>query len=298
MRRINPLNDFAFKKIFGEKGRERELIAFLNSILRKTLPSPIVEITILENKELPKDLLHDKQGIVDIRARLADGTIINIEIQLDNHNNMEKRTVFYWSKLYVGGIKEGANYQELPKVITINILDFNLLGTKDFHSTFHLWEDTEKDYMLTDVVEIHFIEYPKFKKLVGANYMKDPLSMWLTLLQKDVDEQVVKELVKMEPAMAYVEETIDYISSTPDMIDLYEAREKARLDHINMMDSATEKGRVEGRAEGMEKGMEKGVEQTKIANATALLDILDNETISLKIGLSIEHVEKLRREND
>ncbi len=29
----------------------------------------------------------------------------------------------------------------------------------------------------------------------------------------------------MEPAMAYVEETIDYISSTPDMIELYEARQ-------------------------------------------------------------------------
>ncbi len=253
MRRINPLNDFVFKKIFGEKGRERELIAFLNSILRKTLPSPIAEITILENKELSKELVSDKQGIIDIRAKLVDGTIINIEIQLDNHNNMEKRTVFYWSKLYIGGIKKGENYQKLPKVITINILDFNLLETAGFHSTFHLWEDAEKDYMLTDVLEIHFIEYPKFRKLVGGNYMNDPLSMWLALLQKDIDEQVVKELVKMEPAMAYVEETIDYISSTPDMIELYEAREKARLDHLNMMDSAE--------AKGMEKGMEKGIEQ-------------------------------------
>ncbi len=277
MRRINPLNDFVFKKIFGEKGRERELIAFLNSILYKTLTFPIAEITILENKELTKDLLNDKQGVIDIRAKLTDGTIINIEIQLDNHNNMEKRTVFYWSKLYVGGLKKGENYQKLPKVITINILDFNLLGTTDFHSTFHLWEDGEKDYMLTDILEIHFIEYPKFKKLIGNNYMNNPLSMWLTLLQKDIDEQVIKEMVKLEPAMVYVEETIDYISSTPEMIELYEAREKARLDHINMMDSA--------------------IENKAIEIAKNLLDVLDDNIIALKTGLPVDQVQKLRAEN-
>ncbi len=256
MRKINPMNDFAFKKIFGEKGKERELMAFLNSILQKTLPSPIAEITILENKELTKELINDKQGIIDIRAKLADGAIINIEIQLNNNNDMAKRTLFYWSKLYVGEIKKGENYQKLPKVITINILDFDMLGTQNFHSTFHLWEDAERDYMLTDVLEIHFIEYPKFKKLTGDNYMNDTLSMWLTLLQKDVDDKVVEELVKMQPEMAYVEKTIDYISSTPEMVELYEAREKARLDQVSMVSYAVEKREVEIAINALEKGLD------------------------------------------
>lgn len=53
------------------------------------------------------------------------------------------------------GIKQGEDYRKLNKVITINLLDFNFLETKNYHSLFHLWEDVEKDYMLTDLVEIH-----------------------------------------------------------------------------------------------------------------------------------------------
>lgn len=50
MREINPLNDFAFKKIFGEKGREFELKTFLEAILKIELE----EIEILESKEANK----------------------------------------------------------------------------------------------------------------------------------------------------------------------------------------------------------------------------------------------------
>ncbi|ONI43681.1 hypothetical protein AN639_10140 [Candidatus Epulonipiscium fishelsonii] len=283
-RRINPLNDFVFKKIFGEKGKERELKAFLNAILKNTLPKPIKKVTIVENKELTKELLDDKTGIIDVRATLEDKIIVNIEIQLSDQKNMEKRTLFYWGKLYVGAIKNGQNYKNLPEVITINILDFNLLGTKNYHSTFHLWEDTEKDYKLTDVLEIHFIEYPKFKSLIGNNYNTNAKARWLTLLEKDVDEKIIKELVKMEPAMAYVEETINYISSDPEMIELYEAREKARLDNINMISSAFEEGEKIGEERG---------EINMIKN---FLDILDNETLAIKSGLSLEQVEEIRNQ--
>lgn len=50
-------------------------------------------------------------------------------------------------------------------VITINLLDFKFLETRGYHSSFHLWEDREKEYMLTDLVEIDFIELPKFREV-------------------------------------------------------------------------------------------------------------------------------------
>ncbi len=37
--------------------------------------------------------------------------------------------------------------------LTINILDSEFLGTNHYHSSIHLWEDEQKDYMLTDLVE-------------------------------------------------------------------------------------------------------------------------------------------------
>ena len=35
----------------------------------------------------------------------------------------------------------------------------------DVHTTFHLWEDDHKHFMLTDALEIHFIDMSKFRKL-------------------------------------------------------------------------------------------------------------------------------------
>lgn len=39
MRKVKPLNDFIFKKIFGEKGNEDILIAFINAVLKRTKKS-------------------------------------------------------------------------------------------------------------------------------------------------------------------------------------------------------------------------------------------------------------------
>ena len=66
---------------------------------------------------------------------------------------MDKRTLFYWSKLYLEGIKKGDDYKQLNKVITINVLDSEFLGANHYHSSFHLWEEEQKDYLLTDLVE-------------------------------------------------------------------------------------------------------------------------------------------------
>ncbi|NFG61438.1 hypothetical protein [Clostridium sp. CMCC3677] len=45
---------------------------------------------------------------------------------------------------------------------------------------------------------------------------------------------------------------------------------------------------------GEEKGIEKGIKKGKIEIAKNLLDVLDDETISLKTGLNIDEIRKLR----
>jgi predicted transposase/invertase (TIGR01784 family) len=76
---------------------------------------------------------------------------------------MEKRTIYYWGKLFLDGIKQGEDYINLAKVITVNILDFEYLKLDRFHTKYHLWEDEDKDYLLTDLMEIHFIEPAKVR---------------------------------------------------------------------------------------------------------------------------------------
>ena len=57
-----------------------------------------------------------------------------------------------------------------------------------------------------------------------------------------------------------------------------------------------DKTREEGKRLGREEGERLGREQEKIRVAIQLLDILDNETIALKVGLPIEKVIELRKE--
>jgi hypothetical protein len=48
--RLNPLNDYLFVKVMGEKGDEEQLLGFLNAVLRRTGKDHLVSVEILENK--------------------------------------------------------------------------------------------------------------------------------------------------------------------------------------------------------------------------------------------------------
>ncbi|MDR2767618.1 MAG: Rpn family recombination-promoting nuclease/putative transposase, partial [Treponema sp.] len=80
--RLNPLNDYLFVKIMGEKGDEEQLLGFLNAVLKRTGKDRLVSVEILENKTVTPEVVGDKGSILDLRAVLTDGTIITIEVQL------------------------------------------------------------------------------------------------------------------------------------------------------------------------------------------------------------------------
>ncbi|SHI06808.1 Rpn family recombination-promoting nuclease/putative transposase [Clostridium grantii] len=278
MKRLKPLNDYIFKKLFGENEVKDNLIAFLNAVLDRKGRDRLVTLEIIDNKELTRELINDKTSILDVRAKTEDGTQIDIEVQLTNQHNMDKRTLFYWGRLFNQTISKGEDYQNLSKVITINILDFEYVQLDKFHSKFHLWEDEAKDYMLTDLVEIHFLELPKFYKLEQTNLKEDKLQRWMTFFNKDISEEKLKELMEMDSDIRRVEERLEYLSSDEKTIELYKAREKSLHERANMISSAKEEGREEEREE----------------IAINLLDILDNEIIAKKLGMPIEKIKKLR----
>lgn len=274
MQRLKPLNDFIFKKLFGENEVKDNLIAFLNAVLDKKDKERLITLEIVENKELTRDLIDDKTSILDVRAKTEDGTQIDIEVQLTNQHNMDKRTLFYWGRIFNESISKGEDYKNLPKVITINILDFDYINLNKFHTKFHLWEDESKDYMLTDLVEIHFIEISKFNKLEYKNLKEDRLQRWLTFFNNDISEEKLKELIEMDTDIKRAEERLQYLSSDSKTIEIYKAREKSLHERANMISSAKD---------------EKAIEIAK-----NLLDVLDVETIAIKTGLSVEEVKNLK----
>src|SRR4051812_4187879 len=95
--KISPRVDIAFKKIFGVEENKDLLISLVNSIVGAE--DKIVE-AILLNPYNPKNFKTDKLSIVDIKAKGADGKRYNIEIQISDEADYDKRALYYWAKIY------------------------------------------------------------------------------------------------------------------------------------------------------------------------------------------------------
>nr|WP_308661260.1 Rpn family recombination-promoting nuclease/putative transposase [Alicyclobacillus sp. SP_1] len=106
--------DFAFKALFGSPGSEPILISFLNAALKRFGGQEITSVDLI-NPELGPKYLDDKKSILDIHARTEDGTRINIEIQLANRQDMEKRTLCYWSCIFPTKCKKACRIPNWPR---------------------------------------------------------------------------------------------------------------------------------------------------------------------------------------
>ncbi|MEW6624997.1 MAG: Rpn family recombination-promoting nuclease/putative transposase, partial [Bacillota bacterium] len=99
VKQVNPLNDFIFKKLLGEEDSKDNLVAFLNAVLDPEDKKKLVSLEIVDNKQLTKELIEDKTGRLDVRAKTADGTQVNIEVQLTNQYNMDNAIKKTYEKL-------------------------------------------------------------------------------------------------------------------------------------------------------------------------------------------------------
>ena len=130
-----------FKRIFGHIGNEDITASLISSIVEKK----ITNVKLDNNTILEKDLFDDKVGILDIRAKIDNNINCNIEMQVVDHNNIEKRIMFYWSKMYTASIKSGKDYGTLEKTIVILISDYELESLKKIPKYQTKWQIREEE---------------------------------------------------------------------------------------------------------------------------------------------------------
>ena len=285
MFRLNPLNDFIFQKLFGEKGDEEQLLSLLNAILYPTLGSKLVSLEISEHTRLVADIIGNKTGILDIMAFTDDNTWINVEVQLRDSGNMERRSLFYCSCSYSRFLQAGQDYSELPKVISINIVDFECNPLEDFHTIFHIWEDSNR-YKLTDALEIHFIDLTKFVKLAKKDLKNDPLHRWLTYFCQNIPDHTLQEVIKMDSTIKKTDEKMKFISQDNQTLRMYLLHDMALSDQTSFINQAKRKGLAEGIEEGRKEGIQEG--KMKIAEKLLISGMTIKEVASLtELGLPV-----------
>jgi predicted transposase/invertase (TIGR01784 family) len=244
--RLNPLNDYLFLKVMGEKGDEEQLRAFLNAVLGRKGQNAIESVEIIENKTITAEVIGNKTSILDARARTGLREWIDIEVQIRSQGNMERRSLFYWSREFSRGMDAGQDYRESPNIININILNYEFLPqVPAFHTSFHIWEDTYRDVLLTDALEIRFIDMVKFRRFAEKDIENEPLHRWLTWFDKDSPETILEEVIKMDTAIRKAEERLTYISSDKEALRAYQMREMALSDWTSGINYAREEKALE-----------------------------------------------------
>ena len=245
-RKFNPLNDFLFYKVMGEKGSEPQLIGFLNAVLCRSGRSVIESLEILEKKTFVKDLFEGKSCTLDVRATLSDKTKVNIEVQLDNEYNMDRRSLFYWSKLYIDGFEKGGDYRELPDVIAVNIVNFCFPKDGSTHTCFRLREETDPKIILTTALEIHFVSMIKYKKQMEKKMdLENPLNRWLAWFDTGSPPELAEEVIGMDSAIMAANEKLELVMQDEAARELYEMQQKAEWDWTSGLNGARREGKLE-----------------------------------------------------
>lgn len=282
--------DYAFKRVFGKNGNESILKDLLESILNIEIKS----ITI-QNPEIPKNMKDGKIGILDVRAELNGDEITEVEMQVQDQHNIDKRSPTYLTQIYSDQLKEGEQYIEVKKVVVINILNFDYYKRNSYHSVARMMFEESKEnekvdlgYIVEDKyatkdLEMHFIELPKFRKKDPD--MSNKLEQWLCLICDEEDKIEMAESKNEEIEKAKKE--LEKLAMNPEDRELYELRLKAIRDEMNIRYS----GYIDGMTEGEAKG--KAEEKTEMAKKL-LKKQMPIRDIAEVTGLSLEEIERLK----
>ena len=161
------------------------------------------------------------------------------------------------SRAYARSLEEGQDYSELPNALAINIVNYNFPPVKEVHTCFHLREDRHKDYVLTDALEIHFLNMVQYRKQWKGK-LDDPLSRWLAWFNMGKGKELAEEAVRMDSAIQAANERMVYVTGDKEEIWAYERYLMALSDRTSEINYARDVAMKRGMRRGMKKGIKEG----------------------------------------
>ena len=278
--------DWAMKKLLRSKANFEILEGFLSELLKDNIRI----IQILES-ESNKQNKKDKFNRVDLKVKNQNGEIIIIEVQHEREFDYLQRILFGASNVITEHLHEGNPYSEIVKVISVNILYFDLgqgedyvyHGITTFQGLHHqdvlkLSEDQERLYGTYKAHEI-FPEYYLIKVNNFDDIATDTLDEWIYFLKNEE----IKENFKAQ-GLKKAKQELD-ILKLPEQDQLAYVRYQNDLHYqASMFESSYTIGVEKGRKE-------RNIEIASHLLATGSLDL---QTISRITGLTLEEIKELK----
>ena len=280
--------DWAMKKLLRSKANFEILEGFLSELLKDT-------IQILETleSESNKENDHDKFNRVDLKVKNQNNDIIIIEVQYERELDYLQRIVFGTSKVITEHLNESEPYSKVIKVISVNILYFDLGQGEDYvyhgitqftglHNldTLRLSEDQQGLYQKSKTYEV-FPEYYLIKVNNFNDVAKDTLDEWIYFLKnEEIQEDFKAKGIKK------AKQALD-ILTLPKQEQFAYARHQEDLHYqASMFESSYTLGEKKGEKR----------RSIEIAKKLITAGTLDIPTIIEMTGLTIEEVERLNQQ--
>ena len=286
---VYKLSDLFARYLLGKNGNEDLLTDLVNSTLREFNFEEVKDLEIIDPFNL-SDNIELKESIIDIKAKTKNNETVIIEFQLCGNIDFLKRIFYYISKNVINEVKEGENYNNVQKIISINLLDFNLkFGDKGkAHRCFKLIDTKDLNISL-DLIQIHILEVKRFIEII-KNSTKEELKnnrllSWMKFFTSDNLELIEDELKEENQIMSKVIEEYKRFTSDDKMMRAYAAREAFLVGQKMMLRREREDGFDEGKLEGIKEGKISMAKSMKIKN-------LDINLISEITGLTIDEIKK------
>ncbi|MBU3138149.1 Rpn family recombination-promoting nuclease/putative transposase [Clostridium gasigenes] len=275
----------------------------------------------MELKEIQKEIFDKYSGdkvisdkIIKVRLKDNGSKILFIHIEVQSYDSKQdifgERMFRYFYRIWD---KFRYKYEDKSEIVAAAIYTYKGRAGKDERYVYKLPEIEE------EILRYNFrtidVETIKLENISDNNPLKLVFKMAKSLLETNSkDEDIYIAKVKLAEELAYYDKVKDneqikalvdfleylFLIQDPKLEKKYEEYKREKGGALKMTIEEIRKvhykreGKEEGREEGRQEGKEQGREEEKIKIAKKLLDVLDNETIALKTGLTVEFIESLR----
>jgi hypothetical protein len=225
---------------------------------------------------------------IDVEIVTTEKEHIIVEIQNFIDHTILKRNLFSASRIFTASVPPGSTFTEMaaamPKIVSINLLDFNLRpNCDDYLQPVKLLYVKPPHTVALDKFSIYNIQLPCFRKLEPD--FSNSLDCWLYAIDKAAqDMKTLKEVLDMTPELQafathdsgfqqYCQQ-YDRVAADPATLDEYYRWVNEQMRQAGMWEGAWLQGREEGRIQTLrtliEAKLAKGKSRTQIIDELEL----------------------------
>ena len=235
-------NDYMFHAVLQ---KNEEVLRNLLATLLEMNEADIVSCHIENPIELGKEI-EGKDCILDVKIKLNDARIINIELQVYKQTHWTNRSLLYWARAY-DILKSGEGYDMLLSTYHIGILDFTLFEDHPKFMAKYQIMDVEDGYLYSDKLCIKVLDLTQLEIARSQSEADKKLLKWASIFKAETLEEL-EQLASGEEVFENMVVTMKQLSEDEKVRMQCEAREDYERCLITEYNA--------GKQDGIEQGIE------------------------------------------